>query len=113
MSSERIIGAVLALTACLAIGFLAPSWGLSEAQIVAPDQMIGPQPEESAPLTEGVIVIPNDEPTTRGLEPGFERPLDVPDRFMEGEETRLPLRTPDQLDADNVRESDEKSALAF
>jgi hypothetical protein len=111
MSCARIVGALLFTAALLAIGILAPSW--TYAQVVAPDQIIGPQPEGNAPLTEGVIVIPNDEPTTKGLDQGLERPLDVPDRMMDGEETRLPLRTPDQTDAENVRESDEKSAVAF
>ena len=111
MNCARISGVLLFAAALLTIGVLAPSW--TQAQVVAPDQSIGPQPEGSAPLTEGVIVIPNDEPTTKGLDQGFERPLNVPDRMMDGEETRLPLRTPDQTEADNVRESDERSAVAF
>jgi hypothetical protein len=111
MNSARIVGVVLFMAALLAIGLLAPSW--TDAQAVAPDQLIGPQPEGTAPLTEGVIVIPSDEPAAKGLDQGFERPLNVPDRMLDGEGTRLQLRTPDQTEADNVRESDEKSALAF
>jgi hypothetical protein len=110
MNYARITGAWLLLAALLAIGFLAPAW--SDAQIVAPDQSIGPQSEGTAPLTEGVIVIPNDEPTTKALDQGFERPLSVPDRMADGDMSRLQMMAPDQTDA-NVRESDERSALSF
>jgi hypothetical protein len=111
MNRARIVRVLLFTAALLAIVIPAPSW--TYAQIVAPDQIIGPQPEGSAPLTEGVIVTPNDDATTKGLDQGLERPLNVPDRMMDGEETRLPLGTPDQTDAENVRESDEKAAVAF
>jgi hypothetical protein len=110
MNYARITGAWLLSAALLAIGFLAPAW--SDAQIVTPDQSIGPQSEGTAPLTEGVIVIPNDEPTTKGLDQGFERPLSVPDRMADGDMSRLQMMAPDQTDA-NVRESDERSALSF
>lgn len=111
MNRSQIAGALLLLAATLAIEFVAPPW--SHAQIVAPDQNMGSQSERTAPLAEGVIVIPNDEPTTKGLDQGFERPLTVPDRMMDGDHTRLPLRTPDQADAESVRESDARSALGF
>ena len=111
MNCARIVGPWLFLVALLAIGFLAPPW--SDAQIITPDQSIGPQSEGTGPLTEGVIVVPNDEPTTKGLEQGYERPLNMPDRMTDGDMSRLPLRTPDGMDAESVRESDEKAALSF
>lgn len=111
MNCRRIVGTFLFLAAALAMGFLSPSW--SDAQIIAPDQSIGPQSEGTAPLTEGVIVIPNDELTTKGFDQGFERPLNLPDRMADGDEAHMRLRTPDQTEAENIRESDEKSALSF
>lgn len=111
MSDIRTLGAVLFTAAFLAAGLLIPA--SIEAEGVAPDQMIGPQPEDTAPPTEGVIVIPNDEPAAERFDQGFERPLKVPDQMADGDETHLRLGTPDQIDADNVRESDERASMSF
>jgi hypothetical protein len=110
MNGTRVIGAVLYTAVFLAVGLLIPA--SIQAEVIAPDQMIAPQPDDNASTTESVIVIPNDEPTAKGLEPGFERSLNIPDRMMDGEGARLPLGTPDQLDAD-IRESDERSSTSF
>jgi len=111
MNGTRAIGALLFTAVFLAAGLVIPA--SIQAEVVASDHVVGPQPEGTASPTEGLIVIPNDEPTTRGLEPGLEQPLSVPDRtMMDGEETRLPLSTPDQLDAD-IRESDERASTSF
>jgi hypothetical protein len=110
MNSARAIGARLFTAVFLAAGLLVAT--PIHAEVVAPDQVIGPQPEGTGSSMESMIVIPNDEPATRGLEPGFERPLNVPDRMTDGEGTRLPLGTPDQLDAD-IRESDERASTSF
>jgi hypothetical protein len=110
MSSARIAGALLLIGALLAVGLLVPA--SAQAQMSAPDQMIGPQPEGTA-LTDGVMATPNDEPTAKDREQGFERPLNVPDRMEDADGTHLRLRTPDQTDADNARESDERAATSF
>jgi hypothetical protein len=84
MNSARAIGARLFTAVFLAAGLVVAT--PIQAEVVAPDQVIGPQPEE--------------------------RPLNVPDRMTDGEGTRLPLGTPDQLDAD-IRESDERASTSF
>jgi hypothetical protein len=62
---------------------------------------------------EGVIVIPTEEPATREVEGGFERPMHAPDPPLDGDMGRLPLRTPDQSEVEQARESDERSAMSF
>ena len=112
MEGKRVaVKAVLVLVAAVAIGCLAPSW--IGAQIIPPEQSLGSESEKTMSLTEGVIVIPTDEPATKELDQGFERPMNAPDTKMDGDSSRLPLRIPDQSDVENARESDERSAVSF
>ncbi|HJR75583.1 MAG TPA: hypothetical protein VJ805_01380 [Nitrospiraceae bacterium] len=110
MSSARIVGTLLLTGALLMVGLLAP--GSTQAQMGAPDQIIGPQSEGTS-LTDGVMATPNDKPTAKDREQGFERPLKVPDRMEEADGTHLRLRTPDQVDAEDIGESDERAATSF
>lgn len=113
MNCARIAGTLLFVGAVLAIGLLAPPW--SDAQIVSPDRNIGAQSERIDSLTEGAIVIPNDEPTGKDRKQGFERPLNVPDRMEDANGTHLRLRTPDQSGADTApeSESEERASTSF
>lgn len=112
MEGNRVaVKTVLVLLAAVAIGCVAPSW--IGAQIIPPDQSLGSEPEQTMSLTEGVILIPTDEPAAKELDQGFERPMNAPDTKMDGDLSRLPLRTPDQSDVENARESDERSAVSF
>jgi hypothetical protein len=112
MNVTRAIGALLLTAGFLAAGLLIPA--AIQAEVVPPDQMIGPQPEGTAPPSaDAVIVIPNDEPAAKGFDQGFERPLKVPDRMADGDGDHVGLRTPDQFDAESIRESDERASTSF
>ena len=104
------VKALLFLAAAAAIGWLVPSW--SGAQMIVPEQGAASEQQNIMSLTEGVIVIPPDEPAAKELDQGFERPLNAPATTMDGDLSGLPLRTPDQHDVENARESDERSSVS-
>jgi hypothetical protein len=112
MQGKRVaVKVLLVLVAAVAMGFTAPSW--TGAQIILLEESVGRESEQTMSPAEGVIVIPTDEPATGEVERGFERPMHVPDTQMDGDMGRLPLRTPDQSDVEQARESDERSAMSF
>ena len=112
MEGKRVaVKILLVLVAAVAIGFAVPS--RIGAQIISPDQNVGSQSQQTMSPAEGVIVIPTDEPATGEVGRGFERPMHAPDTQMDGDTGRLQLRTPDQSDVEQARESDERSAMSF
>ena len=112
MRGKRVaVKVLLVLVAAVAIGFVVPSW--IGAQIIPPDQNVGTESEQTISPTEGVIIIPTDEPAMGEVDRGFERPMNAPDIQLDGDTGRLPLRTPDQSDVEQARESDERSGMSF
>lgn len=105
------VKALLVLAATAAIGWLAPPW--SGAQMIAPEQGTPSEQQKSMSLTEGGTVIPTDEPAAKEFDQGVERPLKAPATTMDGDVSGLLLRTPDQHDVENARESDERSSVSF
>lgn len=106
MKSERQIGYVFLLIGVLMGLMLAPS---SSSGQVNSDQNIGPSIE--APLNEGVIVMPQ-ETLPKELDQRVERSMQAPEISSETADHLL-LRTPDQQDFENARESDLRAAMSF
>jgi hypothetical protein len=105
MTSERQIGYAFLVLGVLIVMMLAPS--SSSGQIIS-DQSFGPSSE---PLNEGVIVMPQ-EAFPKELDQRFERSMHAPEISSETTEQLL-IKTPDQQDMENARESDLKSAVSF
>jgi uncharacterized lipoprotein len=104
MKSERQIRYAFLLIGVLIVLMLAPS--SSSGQVIS-DQNMGPSSE--APLNEGVIVMPQ-ETLPKELDQRFERSMQAPEGSSETAD-HLVIRTPDQQDLENARESDLKSAV--
>ena len=106
MKSGRQIGYVFLVTGVFMALMLAPS--SSSGQLIS-DQTMGPSSE--APLNEGVIVMPP-EALAKELDQRFERFLQAPEISSETAD-HLFIRTPDQQDFENARESDLRSAWSY
>ncbi len=106
MKSERQIGYVFLLIGVLMVLMLAPS--SSSGQVIS-DQNLGPSSE--APLNEGVIVMPQ-EPLPKELDQRVERSMQAPEISNETTD-HLVIRTPDQQDFENARESDLRSGASY
>jgi hypothetical protein len=103
MNSERQIGYVFLVIGVFMLLMLAPS--SSSGQIIS-DQVFGPPSE--APINEGAVVMPQ-EAFPKEVDQRFERSMQTPE--TSSETTDLLIRTPDQQDFENARESDLKSAV--
>ena len=106
MKSERQIGYVFLLIGVLMVLMLAPS---SSSGQVTSDQTLGPSSE--APLNEGVIVMPP-ETLPKELDQRVERSMQAPEISSETTD-HLVIRTPDQQDFENARESDLRSGASY
>lgn len=107
MKSERQIGYVFLLIGVLMVLMLAPS--SSSGQVIS-DQTLGPSSE--APLNEGVIVMPQ-ETLPKELDQRVERSMQAPEISSETTDHLVIIRTPDQQDFENARESDLRSGASY
>jgi hypothetical protein len=81
------------------------------AQVIHPDQMIGiPELQKEAVLEDGVK---SNELAVSDLEKGFDRPMMAPESGSISSMEMNMLKTPDNADVENARESDGRSAVSF
>lgn len=106
MTSGRQIGYAVVVMGVFMILLFTPT--SSSGQVIS-DQSLGPVRE--IPLNEGVIVMP-EETLPQEVDQRFEHFMQIPEKSSETADSLL-IKTPDQLDLENARESDLRSAVSF